>query len=784
MGAYLYIYPSLPTVAELRDVRLQTPLRVLSEEGELLAVYGTKRRIPLTFDEIPPLMRKAFIASEDARFYDHPGVDVQALMRATIALIRTGEIRQGGSTITMQLARNFYLTRQRQFVRKLREIFLALRIEQTLNKDQILTLYLNKIFLGHRAYGVGAASEVYYGTSPQQLTLAQIATLAGLPKAPSAINPISNPAASLERRIYVLKRMLDDHHITREQYEVARTARVTAQPRQRIQAANSSAPYAAEMVRAEMVQRYGAKAYTSGFTVHTTLRHELQLAANKAVRRGLIRYDLRHGWRGATRRLDPLPEDRSELDEVLREMPSRGGFRNAIITHAGELLAHAYLDDGQWAELTLEEIRWARRMRSVDFRGPPPKAASQVVRPGDIVRLIHEDGVWRLRQIPQADGALIAMDPADGAIRALTGGFDFSNSKFNRVTQARRQPGSSFKPFVYAAALAHGYTPASLINDAPVVYYDQKSLEGVWRPVNYSRQFYGPTRMREALTFSRNVVSVRILDHIGTSYTRNYVERFGFDADALPDNLTLALGSCEVSPMQMVSAYATLANGGYMIEPYLIQRIDDAAGNTVYTANPRRACDAQCRQQLMQDSAMDAELDTPLPALENFAPRILDQRIHYQVVSMLQDVARRGTARKTQELERGDLAGKTGTTNDQRDAWFIGFGGDTVAAAWVGRDNFEKLGQREVGGVAALPIWIDFMKQALTDKQEQPLEPPPGIVRVRIDPKNGLLAKPGSKDSIVETFREEQVPNRISDETDILLPPDAQVSEETPEMLF
>ncbi len=781
LGAYLYIYPSLPPVAHLRDVRLRPPLRVMSADGELLAVYGTKRRIPLNFDEIPPLMRKAFIASEDARFYDHPGVDVQALARAAIDLMQHGRIRQGGSTITMQLARNFYLTRQRQFIRKLREIFLALRIEQTLDKEEILTLYLNKIFLGQRAYGVGAAAEVYYGTTPQRLTLAQIATLAGLPKAPSALNPISNPAASVVRRTYVLNRMLNDHHITPQQYEVARNARVSAQPRQRIRAANSSAPYAAEMARAEMVRRYGSDAYTAGYTVHTTLRHDLQLVANASVRRGLIRYDLRHGWRGATRRLEPIPGSRSELDQALREMPTRGGFRNAVITHAGDDVAHAYLGDGHWAELTLEEIRWARRMRSVDFRGPIPQAASEVLRSGDMVRLIHEDGVWRLRQVPEANGALVALDPINGAILALTGGFDFSSSKFNRVTQARRQPGSGFKPFVYAAALERGYTPATLINDAPVVYHDQ-SIEGVWRPSNYSRQFYGPTRLREALMYSRNVVSVRILDHIGTAYARNYVARFGFDPDALPDNLTLALGSCEVTPMGMVSAYAILANGGYKIEPYLIERIDDAAGEPVFIANARRACDAQCRKQLASATPVGDDLDIPLASLENFAPRVLDQRIHYQTVSMLQDVARQGTARSTQALERNDLAGKTGTTNDQRDAWFIGFGGNLVAASWVGRDNFEKLGQREVGGVAALPIWIDFMKRALAGRSEQELPLPSGIVQARIDPENGLLAKPGSEDSVVETFREELVPNRISHDDSLM--PDDPLMTETPEMMF
>ena len=764
LGAYVYVQPSLPTVEELREVKLQTPLRVVAQGGELLAVYGVKRRIPVELDAIPLRMRQAFIASEDAHFREHPGVDFQALLRAAISLAQTGRIRQGGSTITMQLARNFYLTRQRQFVRKVREIFLALRIEQELDKDEILTLYLNKIFLGNRAYGIGAAAEVYYGVRPRELTLAQMATIAGLPKAPSVLNPWADPQASVARRRYVLDRMRQEGYITAAQYEAAAQAPVTARSKG----------------RRFQVRRFGAEAYTAGYTVHSTLNYAYQQAANQAVRRALIRYDLRHGWRGAARRLEPLPESREELDQALRGTPRQGGFQNGIVVHAGDKVAHLYLGGGRWAELTLDEILWARPMRDVNHRGPQPRATSDVLRSGDIVRLVFEEGVWRLRQLPQASGALVAMDAADGAVRALTGGFDFGLSKFNRATQARRQPGSSFKPFLYAAALSKGYTPATLINDAPVVYEDE-GIEGMWRPENYSGEFYGPTRLREALTYSRNVVSVRLLDAVGKEYVLEFVERFGFDAAALPNNLTLALGSGEVTPLEMGTAFAVLANGGYKVESRLIERIEDRQGQPVYVSDARRACDTAC-QQLNIEPLRSGNTDVPLLLAENAAPRVLDRRIHYQIVSMLRDVVKTGTGRGALKLGRGDLAGKTGTTNDQRDAWFSGFNDRLVATVWVGRDDFEKLGRREVGGVAALPIWVDFMDVALRGMPETPLAQPSGIVAARIDPKNGLLAPPGSMDSIVETFREELVPNRLSDEGGAV--PKGRQTIDIPEQMF
>ena len=777
-GAYVYIQPSMPTVAELRDVRLQTPLRVFSRDGVLLEVYGAKRRIPVTLDQIPVPLRQAFIASEDARFREHRGVDPQALLRAALDLARSGRVRQGGSTITMQLARNFYLTQERRFLRKLREIFLALRIEQELSKDEILELYLNKIFLGHRAYGVAAAAEAYYAARPRQLTLAQMATIAGLPKAPSRLNPVSHPEASLQRRAYVLARMLEERYITRAEHEQARAAPITAR-RHRGRAA-AAAPHFGEMVRAEMVARYGADAYTAGYTVHSTLRHDWQQAADRAVRRALIRYDLRHGWRGPAARLEPLPESRAELDAALAAKSPQGGFVNGVVVRAGREFAHLYLGGGNWVALSLEELRWARPMRGVDRRGPAPESTADVLRPGDLVHLTQQDGVWRLRQLPQAAGALVALDPNDGAVRALTGGFDFRLSKFNRAAQARRQSGSSFKPFLYSAALERGYTPATVVNDAPIVYEDD-SLEGAWRPENYGGHFYGPTRLREALTHSRNVVSVRVLKDIGRKYARGYAQRFGFEPARLPDNLTLALGTGESTPLEMAAAFAVFANGGYRVEPYLIDRVENADGELVFAADPRRVCDERCRRQSLAPAPAEAAAGIWLPP-ENIAPRVLDRRLHYQMVSMLRDVVREGTARRAQTLGRSDLAGKTGTTNEQRDAWFSGFQRELVATAWVGRDDNEKLGRNEVGGVAALPMWIDFMRVALAGVPEAPEpEPPPGIVTARIDPEDGLLARPDGHDGIAETFREELAPQRFSGEMRVV-PEDSLA--DMPEQLF
>ena len=784
-GSYLYIQPSMPSIVELRDIRLQTPLRVFSQDEQLLAVYGTKRRIPVRHDDIPLLMRQAFLSAEDARFYKHPGVDYQALLRAAASLVRTGRISQGGSTITMQLARNFYLTRERHFIRKFREIFLALRMETELSKDEILELYLNKIFLGHRAYGIGAAAEVYYGTRPKLLTLAQIATIAGLPKAPSALNPISNARGSIRRRQYVLSRMLEEGFISAEAFQAASEAPATARHRQRYR--NTRAPYAGEMIRAEMLKRFGPDAYTAGYTVYSTIHTKLQQAARRAVQRNLIRYDLRHGWRGPIRRLSSLPASSQELDQIILDTPTYAHYQVGVVMQAYDDTAHVYVGRGEWADLTIDEIRWARPHIDANHRGEPPVRTSDVVQTGDVVYLVLKDNRWRLRQVPEPSGALVAMDPNDGAVMALTGGFDFRLSKFNRVTQALRQPGSSFKPFLYSAALAKGYTPSTLINDAPVVYRVE-GIDDAWRPENYSGRFYGPTRLRKALIHSRNIVSVRLLDAIGTKYARQYVERFGFDAEALPNNLTLALGSGESTPFEMVTAFTVFANGGYKVEPYLITRIEDARGEVVHEAAPRKVCNDEClKQNIAEDATLGvpegeapAELSQPAWMLdETNAPRVLDQRIRYQLVSMLRDVVSQGTARKAAVLERSDLAGKTGTTNDQRDAWFSGFSPHLVATAWIGRDDHERLGKNESGSGAALSTWIDFMRIALDGLPEQELAVPPGIVQARIDPLTGLLARPDADNSLVETFREEQVPNRFADK-----PLQADRPFDMPEQLF
>ena len=742
--AYYYLEPDLPDIDNLRDVRLQVPLKVYSADQRLIAEFGEKRRIPLSHDQFPPRLVQAFLSAEDANFFSHPGVDYRGLLRAALQLAITGEKRQGGSTITMQVARNFYLTRQKTYTRKLSEIFLALRIERELSKQEILELYLNKIYLGHRAYGVGAAAQVYYGKPVAELDLAQTAMIAGLPKAPSALNPLANPARATERRNYVLDRMLELGYVTRDEHAAAAAAPITAS--RHAPAIEVEAPYVAEMVRAEMVERFGEDAYTGGYSVYTTLDAERQVAANRALRAALDAYTERHGYHGPEARIEPLPQEQAALDAALADFAEVGELRPAIVTAVDDQAASIYLGNGENASLALAQMDWARPHIDADRLGPAPKKPADVLQPGDLIRVRQvsekEQTVWRLAQVPRAASALVALDPADGSIRALAGGYDFYQSKFNRVTQARRQPGSGFKAFVYSAALEHGFTPASLINDAPVVF-DDPSLEGDWRPENYSRKFFGPTRLREALAKSRNLVSIRVMRSMGVDNAIEHIARFGFDPAQLPRNLSLALGSGETTPLQMASAYAVLANGGYLVTPYVVQRIEQDGTGVVFEAAPPRAC-SDCPDMTGEE--------------EGRAPRVLDPRNRYLMYSMMQDVIRYGTATKARELGRQDLAGKTGTTNDQRDAWFNGFNEHLVATTWVGFDDNQKLGRGEVGGRAALPAWIDFMRVALQGLPDREPVMPEGIVTVRIDPQTGQAAGPQTAGAVFEIFREENAP--------------------------
>jgi len=751
---YIKIEPQLPPIDVLRDVQLQEPLRIYSRDRKLLAEYGEKRRTPIRIEDAPPALVNAFLAAEDDRFFKHQGVDYAGLMRAGIALIRTGEKRQGGSTITMQVARNFFLSKEKTYLRKLTEILLALKIERSLSKNEILELYLNKIYLGHRAYGVAAAAQVYYGTGINDLSVARAAMIAALPKAPSRVNPVNNPAAAIARRNYVLHRMRKLGHIDEATFTTA-----VAEPDDaelHTVKAEARAPYLAEMVRSEMVKQYGPAAYTSGYDVITTLNTVNQTAANHALQQGLLAYSRRHGYYGPEARVDLAGRAEATWPALLSGYRVTGGLAAGLVTAVGEQSCQVLLGADEVVTIEWDGLAWARPYKDVNRMGKAPAQAGEVVAIGDIVRLAQlDDGNWRLEQVPRIEGALVSIDPDDGAILALVGGFDFQRSKFNRVTQAMRQPGSAFKPVIYSAALEKGFTPASIINDAPVVF-DDPALESTWRPENYSGRFHGPTRLREALYRSRNLVSIRILRSIGAAYAARYAEHFGFSAEQLPRDLTLALGSPSVTPLQMARAYAVLANGGYLVDPYFIQSIHDATGEVVFQADPLVVC-PYCRA-----SAADGK---PEPAtLPRQAPQVLSPQNAWLMTSMMQDVIKRGTGSKARVLGRTDLAGKTGTTNDQMDAWFSGFNHSLVATTWVGFDKLEPLGRGETGGRAALPVWIDYMRQALADTAASTLEQPEGLVTVRIDPATGLLADSGRSDAIFETFRAGTVPEMTSEQ--------------------
>ena len=762
-GAYLYVSPRLPEVDTLREIRLQVPLRVYSRDGALMAEYGTKRRDPVAIEDVPQRMRQAFLAAEDDRFEHHPGVDFMGLTRAALNLLLTGEKSQGGSTITMQVARNFFLEREKTYERKVIEIFLALRMEQVLSKDEILELYLNKIYLGHRAYGVKAAARIYYGADLDELTLPQVAMIAGLPQAPSAANPITDPQRARARRNYVLGRMHALGFLSAQEYEQARAAPVTAElHRRRVEA---GAEYLAEMARQEMVARYGEEAYTGGYRVYTTVDAALQRQAEAALRRGLLAYDRRHGYRGPEGRVEAaILGDAAALEGALEGYSAvAGGLLPGIVTAVDADAAAVYLKGGERVSLERDALAWARPHLSPYSRGPRPGAVSDVLTAGDVIRLRREpDAGWALSQVPGVQGALVALDPRDGAVRALVGGYSYFHSKFNRAVEARRQPGSAFKPFVYSAALAHGFSPASVINDAPVVLEDL-SLDGDWRPKNYSGRFYGPTRLREALVHSRNLVSIRLLDRVGIAETRTFLERFGFDLSRHPSGLSLALGSGSVTPLELARGYAVFANGGHRVDPWFIQRIEGPYGEVLHQAVPRRVCPSPCQVPRHPDAQLaalaGAAMDASREEGAEFIPaeRVLPASNAYQITSMLQDVIRRGTGRRARTLGRSDLAGKTGTTNGLRDAWFSGYNPDLAVTTWVGFDDDGTLGRGETGSSAALPIWIDFMEEALAGVPERTLEAPEGMVTVRIDAETGARATRYTEDSRFETLTPQQL---------------------------
>lgn len=769
----LYLGPKLPAVEQILDIQLQTPLRIYSSEGRLIAEFGEKKRSPILYKDIPPDFIHAVLAAEDSRFFRHHGVDLKGLTRASLELLTTGSIKTGGSTITMQVAKNYFLSRERTFLRKFNEILLSLDMERKLSKEQILELYINKIYLGHRAYGIQAAAQVYYGKPVNELSLAQLATIAGLPKAPSAYNPVTNPSRALTRRNWILSRMLELQYIDQQTHDTAvdelETAELHGIP------VEVEAPYFAEMVRQQMVERYGEKADTDGYRVFTTIKADNQMAANTAVQKGLIDYDRRHGYRGEEARLEQEVSEMELVDQLaeLRRFRTIGALEPALVTSADEKEAQALLKSGDTISLTLESVKWARRYIDNVDRGPEPKKVSEVLQPGHIIRVTQEEEGWELAQKPIVQSGMVSFDPNNGALLALVGGFDFQSSKFNRAIQGGRQAGSSFKPFIYSAALDHGMTPATVINDAPVVFEDS-SLESTWRPENSGGRFYGPTRLRQALYKSRNLVSIRVLRQIGIKDTIEYASQFGLDPAKLPNNLSLALGSAAFTPWEIASAYSILANGGYRLEQWYIERIENDEGEVLFESNPMVICDELCQKKLAEAEAEEtsatestemADIDKPTDAKDGadnqpirYAERVQDKRTNFLITSMMQDVIKRGTGTRARVLKRSDIAGKTGTTNDQKDAWFSGFNQDVVATVWVGFDQPQTLGRGEFGGTAALPIWIDYMRVALEGSPDRSPRIPDGITNVRIDPETGKRAKPGQTNAIFEYFREENVP--------------------------
>jgi penicillin-binding protein 1A len=740
VGLYLYFSPTLPDVNTLREVHFQTPLKVLSKDHKLIAEFGEKRRTPITFEQVPKRFVQALQAAEDARYFEHNGVDIKGLARAVVQLATTGKKQGGGSTITMQVAKNFFLTREKSFSRKFSEILLALKIESSLSKEEIFELYINKIYLGHRSYGIQAASYVYYGENIDGINLAQLAMIAGLPKAPSTFNPITNPTRAKQRRNWIIGRMLSLDYISQAEHDEAIVQPVTAYyHRAEIEL---YAPYIAEMVRKQLFEQYGEKLYTQGFTVITTIDSKMQVSANNALQKGLLAYVKRHGYRGPEQNIDITTLDTKARLKALNEKTTHAGIEPALVLEVEQKQATVLRKNGEQVDIPFKGIEWAREFKSVNSMGAKPKSADQVLKAGDIIRIKLEQDpkdqleYWALSQIPKVQGAMVAMAPDNGAILSLVGGFSFTHNKFNRATQALRQPGSNLKPFIYGAALESGYTAATTINDAPIVLQGA-SLAANWRPENSSRKFYGPTRLRVGLYKSRNLVSIRLLRAIGIDYALDYLAKFGFDRDKLPQNLSLSLGAADLTPVDLIGGYGPLANGGYRIDTHFIDKILNQAGDSIFQEIPRTVIDPA----------------NP-PTHQNYtpAPRVIDARDSYVIYSILRDVIIRGTATKAKVLKRSDLAGKTGTTNLQRDAWFTGFNRDIVATAWVGYDNPAPLGKREFGGTAALPIWIDFMRETLADKPESPLKRPAGLVSVSVNAKTGLRSSgPGSVSEIIKS---------------------------------
>ncbi|WP_375278044.1 penicillin-binding protein 1A [Alteromonas australica] len=863
VGIYFYIKPDLPSVTVLKDVRLQTPMQIYTNDGKLISQYGVKRRIPVKLDEVPEQLIHAILATEDSRFYEHHGIDPIGIARAAVSLLLTGEKKQGASTLTMQLARGFFLTREKTYIRKVKEIFIAWHMEQVLTKEEILELYLNKVELGHRSFGFGAAAQVYYGKPLTELTLAQIATIAGLPKAPSVLNPISGPERSVERRRVVLLRMLDENYITQQEFEEAASMPVTA--KKHGAEIEVDAPYLADIIYNEMVEIYGKEeAETGGYQVYATATSDMQLAAQKAVVRNLHDYDERHGYKGPLGYLfnapevnegdDPIPTLNLSFDisdkqtpsdwtedgflRVLREVPYIKPLVPAVVTGMSEQSITVFDVNGNTRTIEWAGLDWARRYIT-DFRqSNEPEVAADITQPGAVIYIREQEGQWRISQLPEVSGAFIALNPKNGAVEAVVGGYSFYQSQFNRATQAKRQVGSNIKPFVYSAAIDSGYTLASIINDAPINQWN--AATGVaWRPQNSPAEYDGPIRMRKALGKSKNVVSVRLLRGVGLRNTVDYLTRFGFDADDIPLDETVSLGSSSHTPLEVVRGMAVIANGGYLVNPHFISKVLDENGTELWKANPVWACEA-CTKGVAPDNTLDENEEADIEALleaqlnqdvilaegpqedKPIAPQVITPQNAFLVAEMMRTAVRAngnwnkktywlGTGWRARNiLQRTDIAGKTGTTNDSRDTWFSGFHKDIVATAWVGFDNMgRQLGRAtrnqnlvnrnpekfnwignaligtEDGAKAAGPAWIRFMQYALADKPHSPMPVPEKIVRIRIDRTSGKLTRRTDHTTLFEYFLQGTEPKSYVRDDEVIDPAEKNtVTRPEPEEIF
>ncbi|PTP27348.1 penicillin-sensitive transpeptidase [Vibrio splendidus] len=815
-GFYYYVKPELPDVATLRDVKLQTPMQVFSQDGKLISQFGEKRRNPVTYDEIPRHLVEALIATEDSRFYEHPGIDPIGITRAALVVAMSGSAKQGASTITQQLARNFFLSNEKKIMRKIKEIFIAIHIEQLLSKEEIMELYVNKIFLGHRSYGFGAAARVYFGKDLPELTLSEIATLAGMPKAPSTMNPIYSIERATHRRNVVLRRMLDEKYITQAEFDEARSETLIS--KYHGAEIELSAPYVAEVARAWMVERYGEAAYTSGMKVYTTVDSKLQKAANQAAIKNLLGYDERHGYRGAEKVLWQTAQsawDQEQIVKHLKSQPTYGDLVPAVVTAVDSKSAQVWVKNQGEGTIEWQGMNWARKFLTDNRQGPAPSQAKEILAVGEQVWVRHEaitgDEVseepteeatadtetpveWRLSQVPNANTAFVAMNPNNGAVLSMVGGFNFVHNKFNRATQSIRQVGSGIKPFIYSAAIDKGLTLASLINDAPINQWD-KSQGTAWRPKNSPPTYVGPTRLRIGLAQSKNVMAVRVLREVGLDDTRNYLTRFGFDIDEVPRSETIALGAGSLTPMKVAQGYSVFANGGYYVEPFYISRIETPYGETEFEATPKVVCKDDCQQPMTADPMADEFAEQDVDAKVQYAPQVISEQNAFLVREMMYSniwgggdwsagTGWNGTGWRAQPLKRRDIGGKTGTTNDSKDTWYSGYGPGMVATVWVGFDNHNRnlgrtkansnLGKSQITGAeagakTAEPAWVDFMGTALAGVPAQRKEIPENIVRVRIDRETGLLTNKFDSSSMFEYFEKgteptEYITERFNDD--------------------